>query len=133
MERTPKLSAAKGVTLSLLSMFRHSLCGEPNLICFQLQVYRKFSEIDSDFKYDSRIADIVVVQMAKFVTKTRKDGKSMVVTLPKELVESQNIKENQCVEITVKKCRIDGFGMLKGISPFTVDDKLKGQLEETRN
>jgi len=41
------------------------------------------------------------------------------VTLPKELVETQNIKENQCVEITVKKCPKNGFGMFKGMSPFT--------------
>jgi bifunctional DNA-binding transcriptional regulator/antitoxin component of YhaV-PrlF toxin-antitoxin module len=52
-------------------------------------------------------------------------GGSLVVTLPKEIVETQNIKENQYVEITVKKCRIDGFGALKGIGPFTVEDELK--------
>ena len=63
--------------------------------------------------------------MAKCLTKTRKAGDSIVVTLPKEIVETQNIKENQHVEITVKKCRIDGFGILKGIGSFTVDDELK--------
>jgi bifunctional DNA-binding transcriptional regulator/antitoxin component of YhaV-PrlF toxin-antitoxin module len=46
--------------------------------------------------------------------------------LPKEIVETQNIKENQYVEITVKKCRMDGFGILKGLDSFTVEDELKG-------
>jgi hypothetical protein len=47
------------------------------------------------------------------------------VTLPRELVEAQKIKENEIVEITVKKCRKDGFGILKGMTPFTVEDELK--------
>ncbi len=64
--------------------------------------------------------------MVKYIAKTRKEGGSIVVTLPKELVKTQHIKENQCVEITVKKCRIDGFGILKGIGSFTVEDELQG-------
>ena len=48
-----------------------------------------------------------------------------MVTLPKKLVESQKIKENEFVEITVKKCRKDGFGIFKGMGPFAVEDELK--------
>ena len=57
--------------------------------------------------------------------KTRKVGGSIVVTLPNELVQTMKIKEGEYVEIAVKKCRINGFGALKGMSPFTVDDELK--------
>jgi antitoxin component of MazEF toxin-antitoxin module len=67
--------------------------------------------------------------MVGCLTKTRKVGGSLVVTLPKELVENQNIKENQCIEITVKKCRKNGFGIFKGMSSFTAEDEMKGQLE----
>jgi bifunctional DNA-binding transcriptional regulator/antitoxin component of YhaV-PrlF toxin-antitoxin module len=63
--------------------------------------------------------------MTSCLTKTRKVGGSIVVTLPKEIVETQQIKENQYVEITVKKYRINGFGMFKGIGPFTIEDELK--------
>lgn len=63
--------------------------------------------------------------MARCLTKTRKVGGSLVVTLPKELVETQKIRENEYVEVTVKKCRKNGFGALKGMSPFTVKDELK--------
>lgn len=63
--------------------------------------------------------------MAGCLTKTRKVGGSIVVTLPKELVQTQKIRENEFVEITVKKCRKDGFGIFKGMSPFTVEDELK--------
>ena len=48
----------------------------------------------------------------------------MVVTLPKELVESTKIKEGEIIEISVKKLRKDGFGILKGVGSFTVEDEL---------
>jgi hypothetical protein len=63
--------------------------------------------------------------LAGCLTKTRRVGGSIVVTLPKELVQTQKIRENEFVEITVKKCRKDGFGIFKGMSPFTVEDELK--------
>jgi antitoxin component of MazEF toxin-antitoxin module len=63
--------------------------------------------------------------MARCLTKTRKVGGSIVVTLPKELVETQKIRENEFVEVTVKKCRKNGFGVLKNMAPFTVEDELK--------
>jgi len=58
------------------------------------------------------------------LAKTRKVGGSIVVTLPKELVENKKIKEGEIVEITVKKVRKDGFGVLKGLTPFTAKDEL---------
>ena len=63
--------------------------------------------------------------MVGYLAITRKVGGSIVVTLPRELVETQKIKENEIVEITVKKCRKDGFGLLKGMNAFTVEDELK--------
>lgn len=57
--------------------------------------------------------------------KTRKVGGSIVVTLPKKLVESKKIREGELLEITVKKIKIDGFGALKGMKPFTAEDELK--------
>jgi antitoxin component of MazEF toxin-antitoxin module len=52
-------------------------------------------------------------------------GGSIVVTLPSELVKTQKIKENEFVELTIKKCRKSGFGALKKLSSFTVEDELK--------
>jgi antitoxin component of MazEF toxin-antitoxin module len=63
--------------------------------------------------------------MTGCLTKTRRIGGSIVVTLPKKLVETQKIKENEFVEISVKKCRKNGFGALKGMPSFTVEDELK--------
>ena len=58
------------------------------------------------------------------VTKTRKVGGSLVVTIPKKLVETKKIKEGELVEITIKKVKIDGFGAFKGMKPFTAEDEL---------
>jgi len=58
------------------------------------------------------------------LAKTRKVGGSLVVTLPKELVESKKIREGEIVEITVNKVRKDGFGVLKGMKRFGVEDEL---------
>lgn len=44
--------------------------------------------------------------------------------MPKELVESEKIREGEVVEIRVKKMRKDGFGVLKGVGPFTAEDEL---------
>jgi len=63
--------------------------------------------------------------LTECLAKTRKVGGSLVVTLPKELVESEKIREGEIVEITVKKLRKKGFGILKGLGPFTVEDELK--------
>ncbi len=67
--------------------------------------------------------------MPQCLAKTRKVGGSIVVTLPKEIVDLQQIKENEYVEITIKKYRKDGFGILKGMASFTVEDELKSSLE----
>jgi antitoxin component of MazEF toxin-antitoxin module len=58
------------------------------------------------------------------VTKTRKVGGSLVVTIPRKLVESKKLREGELVEIAVKKVKKDGFGLLKGIEPFTAEDEL---------
>jgi len=57
--------------------------------------------------------------------KARKVGGSLVVTLPKKLVERRKIREGELLEITIKKIKIDGFGVCKGMKPFTAEDELK--------
>jgi bifunctional DNA-binding transcriptional regulator/antitoxin component of YhaV-PrlF toxin-antitoxin module len=58
------------------------------------------------------------------VTKTRKVGGSLVVTIPKKLVESKKIREGEIVEIAINRIRKDGFGVLKGMKPFIEEDEL---------
>ena len=64
------------------------------------------------------------------LSKTRTIGGSLVVTIPKNIVDEEGLLPNQTIIIEIKKIRRSGFGMLKGIGPFTKEDKFKGQLEK---
>ena len=64
------------------------------------------------------------------ITKARRIGGSLVVTLPKIVEEEEGIRDNQSVKINVKKIRRSGFGMFKGVAHFTKEDKFKDQLEK---
>ena len=66
----------------------------------------------------------------EILTKTRKIGGSLVVTIPKAVVEGEGIVENQMVTIEVQKMRKSGFGISKGLASFSKEDKFKGQLEK---
>ncbi|MEK6936451.1 MAG: AbrB/MazE/SpoVT family DNA-binding domain-containing protein [Nanoarchaeota archaeon] len=66
----------------------------------------------------------------KTYSKTRTIGGSLVVTIPSNIVKNEKLKENEVVEIEVKKVKKDYFGALKEIGPFTEEDELKEQIEE---
>jgi len=63
--------------------------------------------------------------MARTVVKARKIGGSLMVTIPKELVEQEDIREGELVELEVKKAKRSFFGITPGIGPFTSEDKIK--------
>lgn len=64
------------------------------------------------------------------ITKTRKIGGSLVITIPRIIVEEEGLKENQTIKIDIEKIKKSGFGLFKGIGPFKKEDKFRGQLEK---
>jgi len=66
----------------------------------------------------------------KSLTKTRCVGGSLIVTIPSEIVRGEMLKEDEIVEVEVKKVKRDYFGALKGIGSFNEEDELNGQFEE---
>jgi antitoxin component of MazEF toxin-antitoxin module len=62
--------------------------------------------------------------VAKTVVKTRKIGGSLIVTIPKEVVEQEDIREGELLELEVRKARRSFFGITPGIGPFTREDKM---------
>ncbi len=64
------------------------------------------------------------------LTKLRKVGGSVMARIPKEILEQESLHEGEMVRLEVKKAKISAFGSLKGMMPFTKEDKFKGQLEE---
>jgi len=63
------------------------------------------------------------------LTRTRRIGGSLVVTIPKEIVKEESLRENELVGVKVKKVKRDFFGAFKGMGPFTKEDELDTELE----
>lgn len=62
------------------------------------------------------------------LTKMRSVGGSLMVTVPRKLVEAKSLVEGDLVEIEVNKIKKSGFGMLKGIGRFSKEDELNTEL-----
>ena len=58
------------------------------------------------------------------LTKTRAVGGSLIVTIPKEVVENEDITEGDIVELVVEKAKKSFFGVTKKLPSFTADDEL---------
>lgn len=63
------------------------------------------------------------------IAKTRKLGGSLIVTIPKMIVESEGLSENQMIRVHIQKIKKSGFGLCRGVGPFIKEGKLRGQLE----
>lgn len=66
--------------------------------------------------------------MQETIVKARKLGGSLIVRIPKEIVEQEGIHAGEIVEIRVKKIKRSWFGALKGIGPMTKKDELDEQI-----
>jgi hypothetical protein len=62
--------------------------------------------------------------MSRAFSKARKVGGSLMVTIPKELVELEDIHEGEMVEFEVKKARRAWFGIDPEMGPMTRGDEL---------
>lgn len=62
--------------------------------------------------------------MARTVAKARKIGGSLMVRIPKEVVEQEDIREGELVELEVRKARRSFFGISPGVGPFTREDRM---------
>ena len=64
------------------------------------------------------------VSAMKTVVKTQKIGGSLMVRIPKDIVNEKSLKEGAFVEIEISRPRKDFFGVLKGIGKFTKEYEL---------
>jgi antitoxin component of MazEF toxin-antitoxin module len=62
--------------------------------------------------------------VTKTVVKTRKIGGSIVVRIPKDVVEQEDIREGELVELQVRKVRKDWFGAFPQLEPFSREEEL---------
>ena len=62
--------------------------------------------------------------MARTLAKARKIGGSLMVTIPKEIVEHEDIREGEVVELEVRKAKKSWFGATPNIGTFTHEDEM---------
>ena len=53
--------------------------------------------------------------MSEAIVRAKKIGGSLVVTIPKKIVDLDKIEPNELVKIDIFKIKKDGFGMLKEV------------------
>lgn len=58
------------------------------------------------------------------ISKVRTVGGSLMVRIPKDLAKMQSIQDGELVKIKVEKIKKSGFGILKGMRPFTKEDEI---------
>jgi len=56
--------------------------------------------------------------MVHIVTRTRKSGGSLILTIPKDIRKSLGIEEDQLIEVDVKTPKVDFFGTIPKINPY---------------
>jgi len=56
--------------------------------------------------------------MPRIVTRARKAGGSLILTIPKDIRHSLGIEEDQLVEIEVTTPKIDFYGAIPKVSPY---------------
>ena len=64
----------------------------------------------------------------KTLTRTRKIGGSLMVTVPKEIVKEKSLTEGQLIEITIEKPKTDFFGAAKRIGSFKEEDRMEDRI-----
>ncbi len=62
----------------------------------------------------------------KALTKVRKIGGYLVVTILKQVVETEDLEPEIVVEIEIGKVKKSFFGVAKGIGSFTKEDEMNG-------
>ena len=62
--------------------------------------------------------------MSRFLIRTRKIGGSIVVGIPKEIADQEQIREGELVEVEVRKPKNNWFGAFRGLKAFSREEEL---------
>ncbi len=56
--------------------------------------------------------------MTHIVTRARKAGGSLILTIPRDVRKSMGIKEDQLVEIDLRSSKVDFFGAIPKVNSY---------------
>lgn len=62
--------------------------------------------------------------MTQTMQYARKVGGSLMVSIPKEIVEVEHISPGEIVEINITKIKKDWFGVFKGLKSLKKEEKI---------
>ena len=62
--------------------------------------------------------------MVQTMQKAKRVGGSLMVRIPKDIVEFEDIKEGETLDIEIKKIRKDWFGAFPELTSFKKEDKI---------
>lgn len=65
------------------------------------------------------------VDVMRTIARTRAIGGSLIVTIPKEIVREEDLKEGEIVEIEIGRPKKSFFGAARGVGQFTKQDEMK--------
>ena len=61
----------------------------------------------------------------KVLVRTRAVGGSLVVTIPKEIADSEQLGKDELVQLEFERVKKSFFGAAKGVGRFTEEDEMK--------
>ncbi len=68
--------------------------------------------------------------MAETIQRAKRIGGSLMVRIPKDIVELEAIHEGESVQLEIKKMRKDWFGAFPGLKPWNkAVDRMKSKHE----
>ena len=68
--------------------------------------------------------------MAETIQRTKKIGGSLMVRIPKDIVELESIHEGEAVQLQIKKIRKDWFGSVPDFTPWNKEtDRARSKYE----
>jgi len=68
--------------------------------------------------------------MVQVLQKTKKIGGSIMVRIPKEVVELEHIEEGEFIQIDIQKPRKDWFGAFPQLKPWNKEtDRMRSKYE----
>ena len=71
---------------------------------------------------------LVSCELSRALLRARRVGGSLVLRIPKEVVEEEGIREGDLVEIEVSKARNDWFGTFPNLKRFSREEELDAHV-----
>jgi len=68
--------------------------------------------------------------MTLTIQRAKRVGGSLMVRIPKEIVELENIREAEAVQVDIQKARRSFFGISRGLKPYNKkEDRARSKYE----